>query len=150
MTIKAYIVSNNSSSKRRQATMKNIPRSTALKIAAVLSFLISAFGVIGTIPYLARGATAINQGSDSPPYVVLLGGLITGVVGVVAAYGAWKQQRWGVILTILANLVNGLSAAPGVLFAPAPWLTAIATATVIVSILIIVLCLWRDRQPVTA
>jgi hypothetical protein len=126
--------------------MKGLTRSTALKIAAFLSALMGFISIVGSLPYIARGATAVSQSSDTPPYFILMIGLLTGVIGIVGAYGAWNQQRWGIILTILANLVNGLSAAPGILFAPNSMLLAAATVTVIVSILIILFCLWRERK----
>ncbi len=128
--------------------MKGLSRATALKIAAVLSVFMSLVSIATTLPLIARGATGVAQSSDSPPYVILMVGLLTGVIGIVAAYGVWNQQRWGIILTILVNLVNGLGAVPGLLFAPQPGLLVTAVATVVVSILIVVFCLWRERKPV--
>jgi hypothetical protein len=123
--------------------MKGLSRSTALKIAAVLSALMGMVSIVGSLPIIARGAAGVEQSADAPPYFILIIALLTGVMGIVGAYGAWNQQRWGIILTILANLVNRLSAAPGILFAPTSGLLVAATVTVIVTILIIVLCLWR-------
>ncbi len=128
--------------------MKGLSRAAALKIAAVLSVLMSLVSIATTLPLIARGATGVAQSSDSPPYAILMVGLLTGVIGIVAAYGTWNQQRWGIILTILVNLVNGLGAVPGILFAPQPGLMITAVATVVVSIIIVVLCLWRERKPV--
>jgi hypothetical protein len=130
--------------------MKNLSRSTALKIAAVLSFAMNAYSIIGALPLLAQGAAAANQGTDSPPYIVILIAVLMGVLGIVGAYGAWNQQRWGIVLTIVANLVNGLSAVPGILFAPTPGLMVVAAVTVAVTALIIILCLWRERKPLAA
>jgi hypothetical protein len=130
--------------------MKGLSRTTALKIAAVLSVMMATISIANVLPLIARGATGISQSSDSPPYPVLMIALITGVLGIVGAYGAWNQHRWGIILTILTTLVNGLSAAPGLLFAPQPGLLVVSTGTLLVSILIIVLCLWRDPKPAAA
>ena len=127
--------------------MKSLSRATALKIAAVLSLIMGVISIASVLPLIARGANGVAQSPDSPPYVVLMIALITGILGIVSAYGAWNQQRWGIILSILANLVNGLSAAPGILFAPMPGLIIVSAVTLIVSILIIVLCLWRERKP---
>jgi cytochrome c biogenesis factor len=127
--------------------MKGLSRSTALKIASVLSILMGLVSIANTLPLIARGATEIAQSSDSPPYFVLMIGLFTGIIAIIGAYGAWNQQRWGIILSILVNLVNGLSAVPGILFAPQPGLMILSIATVVVSILIVVLCLWRERKP---
>ena len=130
--------------------MNRLSRSTALKIAAVLSFLLNAFAVVFSLPFVVQGAAAINQDTKGPPYFIMLIGLITGVVGVVAAYGTWKGQRWGVILTIIANLVNGLSAVPGILVALTPELFIYASVGVVFSVVIVVLCLWPDRRLATA
>ncbi len=128
--------------------MKGLSRATALKTAAVLSVLMSIVSIVNTLPLIARGATGVAQSTDSPPYAILMVGLLTEVIGIVAAYGTWNQQRWGIILTLVVNLINGLGAVPGILFAPVPALRVTAIGTVIVTILIVILCLWRERKPV--
>jgi hypothetical protein len=133
-------------SRKESQSMNRLPRSTALKIAAVISFLLSSFSIVGSLPFIAQGSAAIAQSGETPPYFIIFLGFVTGVVGVVAAYGAWKGQRWGVILTILANLVNGLAATPGIIIAPTTGLFVAASLTVFLSIVIIVLCLWPDRK----
>lgn len=129
--------------------MNHLSRSTALKTAAVLSFLLSAYSIVIGLPMVAQGEAAVNQGGDAPPYFVIMLAIILGVVGIVAAYGCWKQMRWGVILTIIVNLLGGLSAAPGILFAPTTQLFVSAIVGVVSSIVIIVLCLWPDRKLAT-
>ena len=130
--------------------MNQMTRATAVKTAAVISFLSAVFSILASIPLLAQGAEVIDQSMDAPPYFIIVLGFTLGIVAVIAAIGAWKQQRWGVILTIIINLLNGLSAAPGIFIAPQLWLTIAATVTVILSILITVLCLWRDPKPALA
>jgi hypothetical protein len=127
-------------------TMKTFSRSTALKIAAVLSLIVNGQSVVMALPLVTQGADAVNQNPEMIPYFVLLLGLVVGVIGVVAAYGVWKQQRWGIILAIMTALVNAISAAPGLLFAPSVMWRVSAIVTVAVSVVIIVLCLWRDRR----
>ncbi|MFM8319451.1 MAG: hypothetical protein ACKOC5_00940 [Chloroflexota bacterium] len=126
--------------------MNSLSRSTAIKIAAGVSFILNLFSAVAGLLLLPAGASANNSNPESIPYGVLMLGTIMGVIGIVAAYGAWKQQRWGVVLTILVNLVNGLSAAPGILFAPTTPLFISALATVVGGVIIIVLCLWPGRQ----
>ncbi len=130
--------------------MKSLSRSTTLKIAAVISFLLGAINSLGSLTFITQGAAAVNQSPAGPPYFVELILFVTGIVGAVAAYGTWKQMRWGIVLTIVANLLNVLSAAPGILFAPRPWGFIASTIVVLLSIIIIVLCLWRDRKPAIA
>ena len=50
----------------------------------------------------------------------------------------------------MVNLLGGLSAAPGILFAPTSELFITATVGIALNIVIIVLCLWPDRKLVTA
>jgi hypothetical protein len=125
--------------------MNRLSRPTALKIAAVLSFLLNAFSIIIVLLF---GAEAANQ-FEGPGFGAVILSTALGVAGVVAAYGAWMQMRWGIILTIIVNLINALFAAPGILFAPTPFLFVSATITVVLGIVIIVLCLWRDRKLAT-
>jgi hypothetical protein len=130
--------------------MNSLSRSTALKIAATLSFLFGLWGLIQAFQIVMHGPEAITQANDSPPFMIGVITLVIVTVQLVAAYGTWKQQRWGIILTILMNALNIVAAAPGILFAPTNQLFIEATAGILVSIIVIVLCLWRDRKMVTA
>ncbi len=130
--------------------MNSISRSTALKIAAVLSFLLSAITIPGSLSFVAQGAPAINQSPEGPPYFVEVILFATSIIGVVAAYGTWKQMRWGIAITIVINCLDVLVALPGVLFAPRPWGFIASLVTVLINILIVVFCLWRDRKPALA
>lgn len=131
--------------------MKAVSRSTALKIAAVLSFLMGVYNVVATIPLITQGSAAIDVdnkvGVENPPYFILVMGLILGVLAIVAAYGTWKQQRWGIILAIIANAVSGITALPGLIFPAAfspLWWSAVPS--VLIPVLVIVLCLWRGSK----
>lgn len=125
-------------------------RPPVILTAAVITFLSSLFSVIGSIPFLARGVAATAQANDSPPYFILVLGLVLGVLGIVAAWGLWNNQRWGKILTIFVVAINGLSALPGVFFAPSNFLRVAASATVLVGVVVIVLVLWPARQSAAA
>ena len=78
-------------------------------------------------------------GSEGVPEVVLYSGIVLGIVGLVAAVGLWMLKRWSFWLTIVVSVLNILSAAPGVTFAPNAALQAAATIGVLVPALIIVL-----------
>ena len=130
--------------------MIRLSRSTALKIAALITFLVSVWNVIGSLPFIAQGAAILDENTPGPPYFILMLGFILSIIGIVAAYPTWKQMRWGIILTIIINLLGGLSAAPGIIFRPTPELFMSATFGVVVSIVVIVLCLWRDPKPASA
>ncbi len=129
--------------------MNTLSRSTALKIAAVISFVVSAANFAFAVSFVARGAAASNA-SNNPPFAIGMLYLITSVIGMAAAYGVWKGQTWGVVLTIVANVFNILVAAPGMVLAPTPLGHATSVANTIASVAIIVLCLWRERKAALA
>jgi uncharacterized membrane protein (DUF2068 family) len=130
--------------------MNRLSRASALKIAAVLSFLLGLFSFVTAIPYLARGAAALDTANNAPPFFIILAALVFAILRIVGAYGLWQNQRWGVMLTIVANALDAVAAAPGVLFAPTRTLWISALVSVVVSVVVIVLCLWRDRRPAVA
>jgi hypothetical protein len=129
--------------------VNNLSRSTALKLAAVISLILSVLGILISLPIVAQGAAVVNQIPGSPPYILELIFFVTGIVGAVAAYGAWKQMRWGILLTVFVNLVNVLGAVPGILVAPRPWGLIATAVTILLSVIVIVLCMWRERKLVT-
>ena len=126
--------------------MNHISRSTALKTAAVLSCLAGVYDLANMGSYLVRGAGELKQIGDAPPYFVVILGFALAIVKIVAAYGVWQNQRWGVILTLFATVLATVAAVPGILFAPTTYLQVSASVGTILGIVLIVLCLWRDRN----
>ena len=104
-------------------------RPLTVSVAAVVQALFSLLSLPG--PLL--------PGSEGIPSVVLHSGIVLGVAGLVASAGLWMLKRWGLWLTIIVNVLGGLSAAPGVGAAPNAALQAAAVAGVLISALIIVL-----------
>jgi hypothetical protein len=70
---------------------------------------------------------------------VLYSGIVLGVAGLVASAGLWMLKKWGLWLTIVVNVLGGLSAAPGVAAAPNAALQAAAVVFALISVLVIVL-----------
>lgn len=129
--------------------MKHLSRPTALKIAAVYNFLTGILGFFTSIPFLARGAEALDHSGDTAPYFVFILSLMLAPIQIIGAYGAWRNQRWGVVLLILASTADLVTATPGIIVAPTVFLRLLSSAGVLLDMLVIVLCLWRDRQVTT-
>jgi hypothetical protein len=104
-------------------------RPLPVTVAAVIQALFSLVSLPG--PFL--------PGSEGVPDVVLYSGIVLGVAGLVASAGLWMLKRWGLWLTVVVNVLGGLSAAPGVGAAPNAGLQVAAIAGVLISALIIVL-----------
>ena len=130
--------------------MKRLSRSTALKIAAAINFLLGVAGLFSGISFLAQGAEALNHSGDTAPYFVFILGTLLSPIQIIGAYGTWRHQRWGIVLLILASAADMVSAAPGVVVAPTMFLRLLASSGILIDTLVIVLCLWRDRKPVEA
>jgi hypothetical protein len=104
-------------------------RPVPVTVAAILLALCSLLSLPG--PLL--------PGSEGVPEVVLYSGIVLGIVGLVAAVGLWMLKKWSLWLTIVVSVLNILSAAPGLAFAPNAPLQVAATVTLVVFALIIVL-----------
>ncbi len=108
----------------------NTQRPTAVTVAAALLALFSVLNLISTL---------VPAFSNGVPAVVVYGGAVLGLVGLVAAYGLWKLKRWSVWLAIILSVLNVLSAAPGIAFAPTTVLFVAALVTVVGYALVVVL-----------
>lgn len=124
-----------------------VQRSTNYTVAVALNVISSLASVVFSIPVLFDGADATSESADQPPFVVIVLGFALGVAGLISSYGVWKVQRWGVVVTIVVNALNFLSAVPGVPFAPTMGLRLAATSTCVVSAIIIWLLLRRRKAP---
>ena len=120
-------------------------RSKQVTIAAILQFAFSTFMVVTTLPNLSRGATP--EGGEVAGFVVTLLSFTAGVLGLVGAYGAWRNTKNGKVLAIVMNLVFVLLFLGGVLFA-SPVAKLIAGALLLIPLLGIFLLLRHETKPV--
>jgi hypothetical protein len=84
---------------------------------------------------------AMPGGEDGIPIEVLYLGVALGIVGLGAAYGLWQGNRWALAVAVVVLLLSGMSAAPGLFFAPSTALQLAATAGVVLSIVNLILLL---------
>jgi hypothetical protein len=111
-------------------------------IAAVLMFVYSLIGIGFEIPNLMMGTAASSQYADGggPPFFLVLLNFAVAIMGLVSAYGVWRTQKWGVVLTIVLSAINTLTSLPAMLFAPTP-LNILGGISLVWAIAIIVLLL---------
>lgn len=132
--------------------MNRLNRPTALKIAAAILLVLTLGDLfIYEIPALMLGQAAIDQAANSeaggPPFFMVLVSSALDVLALITAYGLWRGLRWGVILAIVISAFGILSGLGGALFAPESGTRVFASVGVVLSIMTIVLCLWREREP---
>ena len=126
--------------------MKRLSRAMALKIAAILSFLLGVYRIYFSLPELALPSANATTAGDAFPYFVMVTTFVFGIVRLVAADGTWQNQRWEIVLTILANALDIVGAVPVLLFAPTRAVWNAVVLTVLLGLVVIILCLWRDRK----
>jgi hypothetical protein len=109
----------------------NTKRPTTVTIGTVLLALFSVLNL--AFPLFA------STGPEGVPALIVYSGVVLGVVGLVAVAGLWTLKKWSLWLTIVVSVLNILSAAPGLVFAPDPGLLVSAIVTVVGLALIIML-----------
>ena len=107
-------------------------RPPTLTVAAILLVLLSLFD----FPWLYR---LLFPGVEEPPAFLIYVGYVVGIVGLVVAIGLWMMKEWSYWATIVVCVLNFLSGAPGVVFAPGGALKAVIVAGEVLAVLIIVL-----------
>ena len=110
-------------------------RPQSLTVAVVLLVLLSLVNVIS--PLLP---------SEGIPAFVIYSSVVLGVVGLIGAAGLWMLKRWGLWLTIVVAVLNILSAAPGLVFAPSTTLFIFALITVVGFAVVLVLAVLPDSR----
>jgi hypothetical protein len=106
-------------------------RPPTVTVAAILLVLLSLFDF--PWPYML-----FFPGAVEPPGFIIYSGYVVGIAGIVVAIGLWMMQKWSYWATIVVCVLNFLSGAPGVVFAPGA-LKAVIVVGEIVAVLIIVL-----------
>ena len=128
--------------------MNQLSRSTGLKIAAVIVLVLTLIDmVVYELPDLASGMVAVDQAADAvggPPFFMVILGFAFDILAIVAAYGTWQAQRWGVILVIMVSAFNCISAAAAAIFAPWVATRIFGVVSLILFLGVIVLCLRRE------
>lgn len=121
--------------------MPTMTRTTALRIAAVLSVLVALIGIgLFDLPNLRLGAQASRE-----PFALVLGSFTSDVLALVAAYGAWRAQKWGAVLLIAVNAFWILQAVGSLLFDSTAAELIFAAVMLVHHVTVISLCLWRER-----
>jgi multisubunit Na+/H+ antiporter MnhF subunit len=75
------------------------------------------------------------------PRPIVYAGAALALAGLIGAFGLWRVQRWGALVSTVVLALSALLAAPGIVFGPILALEAIASAVVAFDVAGIVLIL---------
>jgi hypothetical protein len=122
------------------------PRRLRWTVAAALSVVVAIVGlVVYDVPSLVAGAAA-----SPDPYWLVLGSFASDVVAFIAAYGAIRGQRWGVVLLLVVNTYWFLQAITGLLAAGDAGATTFSAVMLVVHAVTVWLCLSGRRARMNA
>ena len=121
-------------------------RPRSYTIAVMLLALYCLLSLLFELPNLARGAAPVE---GAPPFILTIINFTTAILGLVAAYGAWRMQKWGVVLAIVVAAIGILTSLPAILVASLP-LRLLGGLGVVWSAAIIVLLLRPAPHPASA
>jgi uncharacterized membrane protein (DUF2068 family) len=110
-------------------------RPQSVTIAAILLALLSVANLLSPV-----------MPSEGVPAFVIYLGVVLGVLGLIGAGGLWVLKRWALWLTIVVSVINILSAAPGLAFAPTPTLRVLATIGVVGFAVVILLAVLPNSR----
>src|SRR5919107_2959650 len=96
--------------------------------------------VLLVILSLANLLSPVMPSEGVPTFVIYLG-VVLGVLGLIGAGGLWMLKRWALWLTIVVSVLNILSSAPGLAFAPTPTLRILAPIGVVGFAVVILLAI---------
>ena len=119
-------------------------RSRSLLAVVWLNALVALISIAFALAYLPRGADELNE--NYVPYPVIVIGLVLGVLGLMSSYGLWRKERWGLILTMVVQILQIVTGAPGVIFGPDTFTQVSSVILLLVSVGIIVLLLRRPER----
>lgn len=117
-------------------------RSKSVTIAAILLLIYNVYSGAVIIPRLAQG-TASDKSLGSAPFWADLLVFTIAICGLFAAYGLWRNARWGKVLGLVVTALNILYTMIPLLVAPLP-IKVFAALGIAWNILIVVLLLRRE------
>ncbi len=120
-------------------------RPRTITIAAILVLAVSLLSVVSEVPNLARGTAT---GPDEAPFFMTVLSFSLGLAGVFAAYGLWRNEKWGKVLTVALMALSILYNIVPLLVAPPP-MQALAAVGIGIYLAILALVLWPARRPAT-
>ncbi len=121
-------------------------RSKSVTIAAMIVLFQAVMNVVLVVPRLAQGTSA-DSSTGSPPFAVALFVFTLAIFGLFAAYGIWRNAKWGKVLGLIVSALNILYTLIPLLVAPLP-IKLIAGGIIALNIFIIVLLLRGEARSV--
>ncbi len=116
------------------------PTSTRQRVGIGIGALLSLINLLSILMPTPEGETG-------PPIAILALGAVLGLVGLVAAFLAWRGNRGALRVLAGTVIVNTLTALPAFFVDVPAWLKLGVGVTVLLALAAVVLMFSPDRQP---
>lgn len=115
-------------------------------IAAILLFLLSLLNTASEVPALLQGPAAAGSIDDIGLYAWVLFNFAYSVAGIIAAFGLWRNMRWGKVLALVVSALSILNLLVGILSAQLDLFPVVMAGIFTVLYLVVIVLVLRYAQ----
>jgi hypothetical protein len=123
------------------------PAGTGTTTRQKVGLVLAALYGLSNIPGFLQGDPA--PGEEGPPMAILVVGSVLGLIALVAAVVAWRGNRVALRLAAGSMILITLTGLPAFFVDVPMWVKALVGASVLLTVVAVVLMFSGDRRPAT-
>ena len=117
-----------------------------ITVAAILLFLLSLLNTMSELPALLQGPAGADSLNDIGTYSWTLFNFAYSVAGVIAAFGLWRNMRWGRVLALVSSALSILNLLVGLLSGQLELFPIVMASIFTILYLVVIVLVLRHAQ----